>query len=199
MSDKLLTIVTGILFALGVGCIIYVLVGNFSQERSIENYGNLACVERTQVIANTEESMAGIIPLSEKLKVLHKYYACNKIKAKDLVLFQFSKSIPPVVRMAQGLPGDKFTVTKNTTDETKWNVSINGQQVTGTAGPYVIQSKNIPPLKTYEVSRRGVLGENEYIIFADKSPSISDSSNLGIVKYDSIVGRAFPFDQAPGN
>ena len=188
MNDKLLNGATIFLFFLGVGCIIYVLFDSYSQESEFDKLGNVSCVKSTDIIVSNDATMAGLIELNARVKVYRGYYGCNMVERGDMVLFQFSKSIPPVVRIIYGLPGDKFKLTKNAADQ--WRIDINGTVVSGSAGEYTIASNSIPPLKTYEISRRGVLKENEYILFADQSPAISDSSNLGIITKDKIVGKA---------
>lgn len=195
LKDRLLGGLTVFLVGVGVLCIGYVLYQNISQKNEISKYGNLACVSESYLEKNKDAALDGFISIGKQLKVFKDYYKCNQLERNHAVLFQFSKSIPPVVRIVRGVPGDKYDVVKVEGAEDQWLIKINGQDVPAADGPFFIQSKIIPPLKTYAESRKGVLKDGEFILFSNKAPSISDSSNLGLVRPKEIVGRVIEFDE----
>ena len=94
-----------------------------------------------------------------------------------------------MARWVRGLPGDKYTLTENTEKKGRWDILINGEKVKGAGGDYFIESNTVPPLKTYELSRGGVLRPDEYILLSNTPPGLSDSSNLGLVSKKALLGK----------
>lgn len=189
-KDKLLTIFTAILFLTGLGTISWVLYSSYFLKEKINTMGQIGCVTSQKMITMSDADLSGLVERGEVLKVLIGYYNCNEIHLGDMVYFRISPPIEPVVKIVYGRPGDHFEVIE-TDIEAEWNISINDSLVMAGDKPYFIRSRHTPPLKTYQISRNGILGPDEYIILSNVPPGISDSSNLGIVKKKAFEGRVF--------
>ncbi len=189
-KDKLLTVFTVILFLTGVGTISWVLYSSYFIKEKINSMGQVSCVTDQKVITMQDTDLSGLVEKGHVLKVLIGYYNCNDVAEGDLVYFRISPPIEPVVKIVYGLPGDTFEVME-TDIETEWHIKINGSLIMAGNKPYFIRSRHTPPLKTYQISRNGILGKNEYIILSNVPPGLSDSSNLGIIKRKAFEGRVF--------
>lgn len=189
-KDKLLTAFTALLFLTGVGTIGWVLYSSYFMKEKIDTMGQVSCVTDQKMITMQDADLSGLVEKGDVLKVLIGYYNCNDIGEGDLVYFRISPPIEPVVKIVYGLPGDTFEVME-TDIEAEWHIKINGSLVMAGDRPYFIKSRHTPPLKTYQISRDGVLGKDEYIILSNVPPGLSDSSNLGIVKRKAFEGRVF--------
>lgn len=189
-KDKLLTVFTALLFLTGVGTIGWVLYSSYFMKEKIDTMGQVSCVTDQKMITMQDADLSGLVEKGDVLKVLIGYYNCNDINDGDLVYFRISPPIEPVVKIVYGLPGDTFEVME-TDIEAEWHIKINGSLVMAGDRPYFIKSRHTPPLKTYQISRNGVLGKDEYIILSNVPPGLSDSSNLGIVKRKAFEGRVF--------
>lgn len=189
-KDKWLNAVTIGLFVVGTLCIIYVVVSNMMKSRQISKIGNMACVKQTQILPVNDEHMTGVADKGTNVSIYDDFYNCNEVKHGDLVYYRFSDQIEPVVRVVHGIPGDRYSLTENADKKGSWFISVNGQNVKAQTGEdYLIESNTVPPLKTYELSRGGILGPDEYILLSAKPPGLSDSSNLGLINKKNLVGR----------
>ena len=189
LNDKLLTAMTAALFSVGLGLFGYVFYKNFSSGRSSAQLETTGCVSGTLSKIMEDEYMEGMLDKGDSYQVLKDYYNCNGVKRGELVWFRISAPIPPVVRIVAGLPGDRFEVVKDTKNEKRWLIKVNGEWIKTKNGDFFIETDHTPPLKTYEISRKGVLRDGEYILFSNKAPSLSDSSNLGLIRKRSIEGK----------
>ncbi len=189
-STKKLNTLMISLGVLGLVCVLYVVITSIMKARDRAQFGNFDCVTATTKYSVDDEYMASVLHKGETVSALDNFYACNEVKRNDLVLFRFSDQIAPVVRIVRGLPGDKYTVEKSTEAKTKWTLAINGQKVLGPSGkPFLIESNSVPPLRTYELSRNGLLLADEYIVLSTEPPGLSDSTNLGLIHKQALVGR----------
>ncbi len=188
-KDKLLNTVTISLFVLGALCVLYVILSNYLKKRETAKIGNMDCVKETKLIAVGDEHMEGLFSKGSQVSVLDNFYNCNDVKRGEYALYRFSPQIDPVVRTVQGVPGDRYSLTEDTAQKGSWKISINGEPVKVNGQDYYIQSNTVPPLKTYELSRGGVLGADEYILLSNVPPGLSDSSNLGLINKKDLVGK----------
>ncbi len=191
-KDKLLNTITIGLFTLGLLCVAYVVISNVLKNRETKNIGNMDCVKETKIVTVQDEHMSGLFEKNASAQILENFYNCNEVRRGDFAWYRFSPQIDPVIRIVKGLPGDKYMLTEYTDKEKKgkWTISINGETVKNNDQEYYIQSNTVPPLKTYELSRGGVLGPDEYILLSNVPPGLSDSSNLGLIDKKSLAGKA---------
>lgn len=136
-----------------------------------------------------DELMSGILEKGQSYEVLQNYYSCNPIKKDDLVWYRISPPIEPVVKIVKAVPGDSFKLTRSEEDKEKWFIDVNGSPVKTMGEKYFFISKIVPPLKTYEISRKGKLREKEFILLSNVPPGLSDSSNLGLIQRAKLEGR----------
>lgn len=189
-KDKTINNITLTLGAFGIACILYVVASNLYKAHQRSLFGNLDCVKENQSVTVNDDFMASRFKKGEAVTVAINFYNCNEVKRNDLVLFQFSEQIAPVLRIVRGLPGDHYALEPSPDDKQKWGLAINGEKILAPDGkPFLLSSESVPPLKTYELSRRGVLMPDEYIILATEPPGLSDSTNLGLIHKASLIGR----------
>jgi Signal peptidase, peptidase S26 len=188
-KDKTLNSISLTLGALGIVCVLYVVISTLIKTHERSLYGNLDCVKATSKYVVGDDYMAGIFSKGAELSVLDNYYNCNTPKRDDFVLFRFSDQIAPVVRVVKGLPNDRYKVEPAPEEKGKWILKINDQVVKVNDAPIFMESNFDPPLKTYEISRHGVLMSDEYIVLSAKSPGLSDSTNLGLIHKSALIGR----------
>ena len=189
--DKLLGAITVLLFLTGISTISWVLFKGYFKKKEFQEVGQLSCVTEEVNTVMKDSHLNGLVNKNDPIKVLKDFYKCNTVKRNDLVYFRISPPIEPVVRVVYGLPGDNFKV-EETDIKNQWHLFINEKRVEIDGSPYFIQSRHTPPLRTYQVSRKGVLGANEYIILSNVPPGLSDSSNLGLIKSNSFEGKVYP-------
>ena len=188
-KDKLLSFITVGLFFTGLACIGYVLFSNFFLKKAFDEIGITKCVTATLNKTMEDGFLSGLVEKGRSFYVLKDYYQCNEVHRDDIVWFRISAPIPPVPRIVKALPGDKFEVVQTKDDPKQWNIKINGKWIDGESGRYFIKSEHIPPLKTYQISRKGKLRPGEFIVLSTTPPGLSDSGNLGLIRKRSLEGK----------
>jgi hypothetical protein len=125
----------------------------------------------------------------QKTQAFMNWYACNELREGDLVLYRYNTSLPPVVRIARGVPGDHFELVPDSANHA-WNIRINGKLVPDTDGkPYFFGAETPPTLSLYEKSRQGIVGPREAIVFSSFPPGDKDSGVSGLVSIDDLVAK----------
>ena len=188
-KDAILNTLATSLFIVGIVCIAYVLLSRVVRQRELMKVGNLDCVQKQLTKGIEDEHMAEIIQPGRTVRIFENFYKCNNVKRGDMVYFRFSQQIEPVVRVIRAIPGDKYSLSEATDSKGMWQITINGKAIESKGQPYLIKSNSVPPLKTYELSRGGVLAEDEYILLSSNPPGLSDSSNLGLAKRSDFIGK----------
>ncbi len=188
MKDRILTVFTIVLFTCGLGTVMWVLAKSYLKNRELTTVGETTCVNHQVEIPLNDPLMAGILTQDQYLEVLFGYYKCNPVQRQELVYYRMSPPLDPVIRRVHGIPGDRFEVLDAGTART-YNLKINGELVKTQNQIFFFTSDDLPPLKTFEIARQGVLGLNEFIVFAEVPPGGSDSTALGIVKLTAFEGK----------
>ena len=191
MKDKILTLFTIALFAGGLGTIVWVLYNSFLLKKQLNEVGEVGCVHQRLQKTMENEFMADVLPKGHSFEVLLGYYKCNPVQRGDLVYFRHSTPREPVVRKIYGLPGDHFAV-NDTETANVYSLTINEKPIEISQGPLQFKSMQVPPLKTFEIARQGVLGTNEFIVLGEATSSPYDSVSLGVVKLTNFEGKAVP-------
>jgi hypothetical protein len=186
-NSKALKISIIMLFVVSFSCFFYVGYKYTKINNYVKSIGNSDCSTMTRVQNVRDPLMQKMIPMGSTVKVLLNHYNCNPVKKGDLAFYEFSKTVAPVLRIVQAVPGDRFSVYK--TANGKWGVKVNDKPVVIGNEEYWFNFSSVPPLKTYSDYGHGVLGKNEYLVFSI-SPGLTDSSNLGIVKLSELSGKA---------
>jgi hypothetical protein len=190
--DRIINSIVAFLLLAGAVLVFIVAYRYCSMRSRMAETGNTECAKQKVITGFEDALMQGVYPKGSNLQVYENYYQCNAVKRGDIALFKFSEQIDPVIRIVHGIPGDKFAVKK--TDDGKWQIEVNGTLLTGKGGAYYFESNFPPPLKTYEEAGHNVLQANEYLVFSDSGPGLTDSSNLGFVKLQNLVGRVMSFE-----
>jgi hypothetical protein len=191
-KDRFLNTIVIALFAIGIACILYVVINSWKISHDQATEGNMACVKENVIYEVKDEHLYGLFKEGSKLRVLPNFYKCNTVKRGDYVYFSIAEGLAPVVRIVYGLPGDRYEIIQDKTTKGRWSITINSKAIVTNDKPYFIESNTVPPLRTYQLSRNGVLTENEYIILSATPPGLSDSSNLGLVGRERFIGKASP-------
>jgi len=176
-------VVMGLLFLIFIG--ILKTRGEFGRKKS------RLCPGETKEFVMKDSHMRGILNEGEKYKVIFNYYDCNPIRRDDLVLYQFSTQFEPVVKIARGIPGDKFQL-KQDQKRKAWNLLINGEMLVSAVDrtvPYFFGAESPPTLSIYFQSRGGELKSGDVIALSSLPPGDSDSGVFGVASIRDILGR----------
>jgi len=146
------------------------------------------CPGKTLTKKMQDVYLRGILEKDEEYQLIQDWYWCNEVKRGEVILFKYSDQQPPVVRKVYGVPGDKFEVIFDE-DMNAWKVKIAGKIHMHGDKPFTFGGEEKPVLKLLEESRNGVLGPREIIIFASFPPGETDSSILGVVNLNDVVGK----------
>lgn len=185
-----LSYATVALLILGLLCVGYFLFLRRTKiPKAVVIQENTSCVKEPTLKTVEDEFMSGVFEMGTQVNVLENYYDCNTPQNGDIVYYKFSENIAPAVRFVRGVPGDRYSLQEDKTKAGLWTISVNDEPIMAGAEKYYIESNSVPPLKTYELSRHGLLQNDEYILLGNKSPSISDSSNFGLIKKKTLVGK----------
>ncbi|MEO5970954.1 MAG: hypothetical protein ABIQ95_13580 [Bdellovibrionia bacterium] len=134
--------------------------------------------------------MKGLIEAGEKYTVVKGWYRCNPVKPGDIVFYRYNTNFPPVPRLVQGVPGDKFKLIIDKKRKA-WNLSVNGKVITNNDGQephYFGNESTAPVLSLYEKSMKGVLAPTTYLIFSTVTPGNFDSE-MGVVNSEDFMGK----------
>ena len=107
------------------------------------------------------------------------YYDCNNISRNDIAIINITKNRPIHIKFVKAIPGDTFEYKNNL-------IYVNGELLRNSENiAYNISSE---VLELYSKSYP-VLPENSYLIFGDQEGGSFDSSEVGLIGRDQIVGR----------
>ena len=122
-------------------------------------------------------------------QLLPNWYACHEVGRGDSIYLKYSDRFPPVIKIAYGIPGDRFNLERDKEHEA-WNIKINHEWVTDPNGVnHFFGGKAPPVLALFEKSLKGVLGAKNCIVFSEVSPGSADSGRLGVVNSDDFLGK----------
>ncbi len=189
--DKIKTsIIFAVLVALALVFFIFKKFQESGTTSSPYSVGNQApCPGETLTLNMDDQYMKGFIEEGAKFKVTINWYACHAIERDDIVFYRISKMMNPVVRMARGIPGDKFKTVPDKNNQ-GWNIIINDKPVMWEGRiPYFFGASVPPPLSLGEKSRKGVLGPTDVILLSTVPPGHIDSGIFGISNIVDVIGK----------
>lgn len=148
------------------------------------------CPGETVVLTQKDPYMKGILNPGEKFKVIMNYYDCNPVQRNDLVYYQISTTLEPVVKIVRGIPGDTFKVVKDTKMKA-WNLLINDQMMKSflDGSNYFFGGESKPTLTLYERSHNNKILQNEVLLLSSWPPGDKDSALFGIFNIVDVVGK----------
>ncbi len=107
-SDKILGVITGFLLLSGILTITWTVYATWLIKRQSFDPPNLKCIYTTKNDTMGTSELGHILTKGQTYKVLMGYYRCNEVSRGDLVLYQFSDEILPVIRIVRGIPNDQI-------------------------------------------------------------------------------------------
>lgn len=156
--------------------------------------GNAAAVESGQSSAEGAEavvrgnSMTPLLKDGEKVKIDYGYYKTHEIRRGDIVICRFAFRHNPVIKTIRAVPGDRFGLEKV---KGGTRLLVNGSVVKNSAGvPYRFSGRQERMLSLYERDYHGVVPPNAYLLLGDFPEGSLDSSRIGLVGRDAIIGKA---------
>ncbi len=144
-----------------------------------------------------DDHLRGLLEKGARYKYDPSWYKTHPILRGDIVLYRYSSNQKPVLKIVQAVSGDKFHLVK-AAKLSNWNIEINGSLLQencvaaserDTCPLYFFGGSKPPTLSLYEKSHRGILGEDEVILFSSVSPGFQDSGVFGLINVGDILGR----------
>lgn len=172
-----------------IGLILLVGAGLFLRKKLAPRPVQFGCVKDTQEIAAVNTKfMAGVLEEGKTYEALMGFYECNEPQAGDVVLYRFSPSVDPVIKIVRGVPGDRFELVADK-DKGNWNLKINGDLIMHGDVPYFFGNRPKPTLGLYEKDRNNILGPGEIILLSNVPPGRDDSAVFGLVSQKDIIAK----------
>ncbi|MBK9039563.1 MAG: hypothetical protein IPL83_10420 [Bdellovibrionales bacterium] len=188
-SDKILGVITGILFLSGILTITWTVYATWLIKRQSVYPPNLKCIYTTKNDTMGTSELGHILTKGQTYKVLMGYYRCNEVSRGDLVLYQFSDEILPVIRIVRGIPNDQIETREVSTG--LWEIRVNSNPIPGPdGGDFQLTELASPPLlNTLMKSRNGILKNDEYLLMTLLPPGSDDSLRLGPAPKSRLRGK----------
>ena len=138
--------------------------------------------------------MKGMLEIRQQFRVRQNWYACHPVQHGDLVLYQYTSTKEPVVRIVAGIPGDHFQLVENQLPG-NWNIEVNGELYHDKDSPHFFGRSGIAPtLSLFE--KRGALKAGELILFSSVSPGSNDIGLFGLANIEDDIGKVEPIRSA---
>lgn len=187
--DKVLGIITGLLFLSGILTITWTVYATWLIKRNSVYPPNLKCVYATRNNTMETSELGHVLTKGETYKVLMGYYRCNEVSRGDLVLYQFSDEILPVIRIVRGIPNDQIETRE--VSKGLWEIHVNSTPAPGPdGGDFQLTELASPPLlNTLMKSRDGILKDDEYLLMTLLPPGSDDSLRLGPAPKSRLRGK----------
>ena len=130
-------------------------------------------------------SLEPLVKSGETIKIIFGFYACNPVVRDDIVAYQYAGNSNPIVKIARGVPGDKWSLEKS---GDYFLIQVNGDIIKNSAGrEYKIPATNkMLPLYAGDYP---VIPENSYLILGDGVNGSLDSSSFGFADGNNILGK----------
>jgi len=142
--------------------------------------------EETRIVRG--ESLSGLLEDGDKVTIMFGYYGCNEVKRDEIVAYNLSGRANPIIKIVKALPGDRFAIKENSSF---WDILVNGEPLKNSMGKnYKISQNAAKLLMQYEKDYNGTLPDRTYLILGNDEFGSLDSTHLGFVHRDDILGKA---------
>lgn len=132
-------------------------------------------------------SLSPLIEDNSQVEFLWSYYDCNEVKRGDIILYNYTGSEDPLIKIIKGLPGDTFSLQE---EEERWNILVNEKILKNSAGkPYIISERKHNMLSLYTESYDNEIPEEAYLILSDNPAGGLDSTHFGLIDMGDILGK----------
>ncbi|MCR4328196.1 MAG: signal peptidase I [Patescibacteria group bacterium] len=152
--------------------------------------GEADCITSEEEVTVVGGSLTGVVENGEKVKVIKGYYACNDAKRGDIVVYNYSGTVDPIVKVVKAIPGDKLELKKSNDG---WNVVVNGEIVKNSQRvPYLIAGNAYKILNLYvqDYARGGgVVTGGGHLILGNIPTGSLDSTSFGMVTKNDFIGK----------
>lgn len=148
------------------------------------------CLNGEEKLTVNEPHLKGILECGTTVSLIKNFHECSPLKKGDLVYFRYHSDQNPVVRIVKGIPGDRFEVIKDPNSK-GWKIKVNGDFLkVGKNEDLVYGAPDfIPPLGLAANSRQNIVGENEVILLTNSHSGKFDSTLMGLISINDIVGK----------
>lgn len=103
------------------------------------------------------------------------------IQMHDLVVFHSGASKEPLIKVIQGVAGDRFRLEND-------HLLINDRIIKTTAGaPFSFSPSRQKMLDLYVTSYKGIIPENTFLVLGNQKDGTMDSSQFGLVHKNDIL------------
>lgn len=133
-------------------------------------------------------SLEPILSSGDELNIDTKYFQIYGIAREDIVLYEYAKSRNPIVKIVKGVPGDTFQLQE--AGGGKYYIVVNQSILTNSEKePYMIEGKKVDMISIYQRQYNGLIPENLYLLLGNKVGGTFDSTAIGLVSSNGILGR----------
>ncbi len=146
------------------------------------------CITKTEERTVRGESLSPLIKGGETVTLLFGYYNCREVERGDVVIFRHGGNQNLIIKIAKGLPGDKFNLKET---DFGWNILINNQILKNSESkPYLVSGNKYKMLSLYEKDFKGVIPDNAYLILGNLTGGSLDSTQFGLIDKSTLLGKA---------
>lgn len=132
-------------------------------------------------------SMEPLIHSGQEVSVLFGYYGCYPFQRGDVVLYNYSGNMNPVIKVVRGVPGDSFSLEPGSGG---FRVVVNGVTVVNSAGrEFVVSGRAYELLSLYVRDYKGMIPEDAYLLLGESPSGSVDSTRFGLVDRSDILGK----------
>lgn len=127
------------------------------------------------------DSLSPLLPNGSR--VMMKPAACaGPVRRGDLVIFRTGARAQPVIKIAKGLPGDRFAV------DLDGFIIVGGAALENSAGvAYRLPVSQRAMLRAYQDGYGGVIPVATYLLLGDGANSVIDSARLGLIHISDFI------------
>jgi signal peptidase I len=155
-----------------------------------------ACVTGYQTEQVLGASLAGLVESGDQVKIALNYYSCNPVSRGDLVIYRDAGNAHPLIKIAQAVSGDTFTVALS---EGGAKILVNGRALMTTTGEvYRLSESSYELLSLYERDYHGVIPAQTLLILGNQPGGSRDSSQFGLVSMQDLVGKVVSVSKGVG-
>lgn len=128
------------------------------------------------------DSMSPLLP--DGSRVMMKPAACaGPVRRDDLIIFRTGAHEQPVIKIAKGLPGDRFAV-----DQDDGFIIVNDAVLENSAGAaYRLPVSQRAMLRAYQDGYGGVIPADTYLLLGDGANNVIDSARLGLIHISDFI------------
>ncbi len=147
--------------------------------RSSVSWAQDSCPARAVTVRG--DSLSPLLP--DGSRVMMKPAACaGPVRRGDLVIFRTGAREQPVIKIAKGLPGDRFSIDEN------GFIIVNDIILKNSAGvAYRLPAQGSAMLLAYQDGYGGVIPAGAYLLLGDGANSVIDSARLGLIHISDFI------------